>query len=298
MSLPQASPASPSQSQEKERRRPTKETSGLKLSSAFALYDHDMRIWKTSQACLLQIISDEFTETWPKQGMMQNGVCWELTMWEPTIGGKGGGLWLPTPNAQEPVDKVKIDHYIETGELRYSPFGYKQPRRLMLAESVEVKERTGLWPTPSAELAGEGPLLDELETKEGTPAQPGERAYNPKTGKHVQITLNRAVRMWPTPCVGDIIPRKGGLRPSRIKTGRKTGYLSEEVKRWPTPQLDDAKNVYPSDKRRKTLVKDVGGGQLNPDWVEWLMGWPIGWTDLKPLGMDRFREWLKKHGRF
>ena len=26
-------------------------------------------------------------------------------------------------------------------------------------------------------------------------------------------------------------------------------------------------------------------GQLNPPWVEWLMGWPIGWTDLKP------RQW-------
>ncbi len=26
-----------------------------------------------------------------------------------------------------------------------------------------------------------------------------------------------------------------------------------------------------------------GGGQLNPDWVEWLMGWPIGWTSIKPL---------------
>ncbi len=30
------------------------------------------------------------------------------------------------------------------------------------------------------------------------------------------------------------------------------------------------------------------GGQLNPPWVEWLMGWPIGWTDLKPLEMDKF----------
>jgi hypothetical protein len=39
------------------------------------------------------------------------------------------------------------------------------------------------------------------------------------------------------------------------------------------------------------------GGQLNPEWVEWLMGWPIGWTALNPLGMDRFREWLQQHGR-
>jgi hypothetical protein len=22
-------------------------------------------------------------------------------------------------------------------------------------------------------------------------------------------------------------------------------------------------------------------GQMNPEWVEWLMGFPIGWTDLK-----------------
>lgn len=27
--------------------------------------------------------------------------------------------------------------------------------------------------------------------------------------------------------------------------------------------------------------------RLNPDWVEWLMGWPLGWTDLKPLAMDK-----------
>ncbi|KJH67258.1 hypothetical protein UF16_11095 [Chromobacterium violaceum] len=37
-------------------------------------------------------------------------------------------------------------------------------------------------------------------------------------------------------------------------------------------------------------------GQLNPEWVEWLMGWPIGWTGLKPLGMDKFREWQRQHG--
>ena len=23
----------------------------------------------------------------------------------------------------------------------------------------------------------------------------------------------------------------------------------------------------------------VAGGQLNPTWVEWLMGFPLGWTD-------------------
>jgi len=28
---------------------------------------------------------------------------------------------------------------------------------------------------------------------------------------------------------------------------------------------------------------------------EWLMGVPHGWTDLKLLGMARFREWLRQH---
>lgn len=36
-------------------------------------------------------------------------------------------------------------------------------------------------------------------------------------------------------------------------------------------------------------------GQLNPQWVEWFMGWPIGWTELKPLAMDKFREWQLQH---
>jgi hypothetical protein len=29
------------------------------------------------------------------------------------------------------------------------------------------------------------------------------------------------------------------------------------------------------------------GGQLNPAWAEWLMGWPVQWTELKPLEMDK-----------
>jgi DNA (cytosine-5)-methyltransferase 1 len=41
-------------------------------------------------------------------------------------------------------------------------------------------------------------------------------------------------------------------------------------------------------------VSDISGA-LNPLWVEWLMGWPLGWTDLKPLEMDKFQSWLRAH---
>jgi hypothetical protein len=39
-------------------------------------------------------------------------------------------------------------------------------------------------------------------------------------------------------------------------------------------------------------------GQLNPTWVEWLMGWPLGWTDLKPLGTDKSLCVPQQHGEF
>ena len=40
------------------------------------------------------------------------------------------------------------------------------------------------------------------------------------------------------------------------------------------------------------------GTHLNPDFVEWLMGWPIGWTDLKPLATDKFLRWRQAHSVF
>jgi len=75
-----------------------------------------------------------------------------------------------------------------------------------------------------------------------------------------------------------------------IQEGRQI-HLSQQVKLWPTPTTHDGTQVDPpshQDGRRHepclgTQVNDlegIRGGQLNPQWVEWLMGFPIGWTDL------------------
>lgn len=63
----------------------------------------------------------------------------------------------------------------------------------------------------------------------------------------------------------------------------------------PTPVADDTghrKNRYAQGGRPLSYVI---GGKLNPEFVEWMMGWPIGWTELKPLAMDKFHEWLQQH---
>jgi hypothetical protein len=36
-------------------------------------------------------------------------------------------------------------------------------------------------------------------------------------------------------------------------------------------------------------------GKPTPENHEWLMGWPIGFTDLKPLETDKFQRWLRLH---
>ena len=42
----------------------------------------------------------------------------------------------------------------------------------------------------------------------------------------------------------------------------------------------------------------VSGRTVNPDFADWLMVWPIGWSDCEPLAMDRFQQWQLSHGIF
>jgi len=67
---------------------------------------------------------------------------------------------------------------------------------------------------------------------------------------------------------------------------------------WPTPTSHMAKETNaPSEHNRNTpTLTAQAGGKLNPMWVEWLMGWPLGWTDLKPLEMDKSHCVQQPHG--
>jgi hypothetical protein len=62
---------------------------------------------------------------------------------------------------------------------------------------------------------------------------------------------------------------------------------------WPTPTAHNAKEGnYPAERTRKTpTLASLVGGKLNPTWVEWLMGWPLGWTDLNPIKMEELLRW-------
>jgi hypothetical protein len=53
---------------------------------------------------------------------------------------------------------------------------------------------------------------------------------------------------------------------------------------WPTPIARDYKGVGMDGQLPTEVAKVDGSGSLNPEWVEWLMGFPAGWTDLEPSG--------------
>jgi hypothetical protein len=134
-----------------------------------AKYDLDTHSWKTAQYLLLGGL-EEYSETWPKWGMMRSGECWERT------------------TLARPIKEIE--------------FG-----------------------------------------------------------------------LWPTPCARDY---KGGRKPEAL----------EEAGRTATNSLPDA-----------IIAKEGYGGQLNPTWVEWLMGWPLAWTDLRPLATDKSQQWQRSHGK-
>lgn len=151
---------------EKENQIKTREMDGLIPSESLGKWDRDSRFWRTCQVCLITNTLDRFSGTWPRQGTMWNGECWERPTLEPPTVGKDCGWSVPTPSA---VD--------------WKGSGY--PRN------------------------GRGP--------------------------------NNNLRDW-----------------------FKFHYKAQ----------------YP-------LVVPV----------EYLMGWPIGWTDLEPLAMDKFQRWQQQHMR-
>ena len=82
------------------------------------------------------------------------------------------------------------------------------------------------------------------------------------------MAINGELSNWPTPRAGNPGSRKPG-------TGGK--ILAEEAKKH---------NGLPAPEKSKTLGKNHASPKLNPNWVEQLMGLPVGWTQLPTAWTD------------
>jgi len=111
---------------------------------------------------------------------------------------------------------------------------------------------------------------------------------------------------WPTPAARDCKGANSQAHCESHGTGRKhMDQLANAVAfphlRFATPQSRDfrtgQRSRWENPEKTKNLNDQIGG-QLNPIWVEWLMGWPIGWTDCDASATDKFRLWCNSHGNF
>jgi DNA (cytosine-5)-methyltransferase 1 len=106
-------------------------------------------------------------------------------------------------------------------------------------------------------------------------------------GQHRQneTGLRRQVMAWPTPTSRDW---KDGSQKACANVPR-NGLLGRAIHEFPTPggtRPNDADQVS------GRLANEIGGA-LNPTWVEWLMGFPLGWTALEASAMPwspRYRK--------
>lgn len=136
------------------------------------------------------------------------------------------------------------------------------------------------WKTAQRSLLGDSGESSVIWPRSGMTAD-GQCWELPKSERPTSATGSG---LWPTPTVA-----KGG--PSRItewrgntpyKNGRKVQLrLEHVVKLWPTPTKSDGSGGPGSSGMAGGLnLRTAVGGQLNPAWVERMMGWPDGWTDL------------------
>ncbi len=97
-------------------------------------------------------------------------------------------------------------------------------------------------------------------------------ASNAARNNRDEPNLSDMVKLWPTPTTRDYKGANSIKHLTRFGSGHNhIDQLPNAVMTCPTPQAreDEGRNMAQGN-----------GGQLNPDWVEWLMGFPIGWTSL------------------
>lgn len=203
---------------------------GTTWPASLAKFDPDTSSWKTAQPSLLGGL-EEFSETWPRWGLMRAGECWERQTLVPRTSESASGLWQ-TPVADDAANRAN-GKWNSRGE----PW-----------LSAQV-----MWPT--ATVCGN-------YNRKGASATSGDGLATAVTQRTYPTATATAHKGW-------------SPNHNRANTDDRLDYTVEREAFNPGQQTPPMR--------------------LNPAWVEWLMGWPIGHTELKPLETGKFREWQQQH---
>ena len=199
-----------------------------------------------------------FYLNWKPVGIRQGHFLFQLALSEPGTDVTEWQSW-PTPTAADSyTDKMKSSQQKEGSR-----------------HSVNLSSTVKMWDTPNT--------MDYLPQR--SPEALKRQAEGNRKGRKRPANLREQVKLWPTPLARDWKGPRG-----QSYKGNATD-LPQAIKMYPTPatgagmcgdyqQLKKLKEqgVISEDERRN--MSQGNGGQLNPYWVEWLMGFPPGWTEI------------------
>ena len=258
MSLQEVSPVRTSVLQEEEKELQTNpdQVYFTNSSESYAWYDQSSLSWKTWQRSLITDWTS-FSESFPKQGTMQNGQLYLQVHWEPPTDVQGGGS-LPTPSQRDykggcGTVKEKDGKFYRQSNTTGTKYGvrldalmeYKAKKKMPLL-------KTPMLPTPTASDV-EGGIAKDVQYKNGNYFRVNNK------GERWGVKLRDAVSILPTPTARNY-----------KDSGENMNYKkAAEKRRLPGVVVES---------RSTQTGKDTN---LNPHFVEEMMGYPIGWTDLK-----------------
>lgn len=144
--------------------------------------------------------------------------------------------------------------------------GELYPQQML--EPFTEESESGYWPTPQTRFGTNDGDLAQLAKKCDNFDEFNQMAYRAAAKKKSQY--------WPT----------------ATATAYK-GWSPNHNRASSDDRLD-----YTVERESFQLGQQTPPMRLNPDWVEWLMGWPIGQTALNPLETAKFQEWQQQHSPF
>lgn len=198
--------------------------------------------------------------TWKVKATKQGRLYFQLAPSTPRTDGTESLSW-PTPTARDYRTANSMEHLTRPG-------GQNHRKQLNNAVQLFPTATARCWKTASETSTRQGGM--DLQTVvrlyptptvfDATCGDIAGKEYNGKT-RHA-MKLIQAAKLFPTPTTGASLC--GGTHTYQsLKAMEATGEITPEERR---------------------SMAAGNGGQLNPEWVEAMMGFPPGWTELEPDG--------------
>lgn len=263
---------------------------------SFAKLDPESSVWKTFQASFLSNTLEPFSGSWPARAIVLDMTAFRLKKLGHHTLGTGSGSW-PTVRAKE------------AGDYQYSG----KDRKKVLTLIGKIKQTTYQTPIKSDSRGSLGTKRGNGKPKTNLARQVKDMYPTPRHQDGAKMgtgSLGDKKILYPTPAAQDgknsTLPMSQMIRDTLPGAVLRIANHTEDPSHWPTESASGWGNegsrmildrriksgdIPPEEKGRMTAGH---GGQLNPEWVEWLMGWPIGWTSLEPLPRENLMDWLEK----